>query len=187
MTPLPPQQGRERGARGTGLTFDQIVRHMVEMGIPHAKADAQARRECGLPAADLDTPRQIIERAPSIKLPVSFVLPWSALVSDNRRHGLLNGSILLTAEYRTGKAKAKAAAREAAGLGMAVSFPVALHARVYVPDDYRAHDVPNFAKCVHDAIEGVIYTKDRWLWRATWERAGVDVDRPRAEIEVTPL
>jgi hypothetical protein len=40
---------------------------------------------------------------------------------------------------------------------------------------------------VHDALEGVVYTKDRWLDDVRWYRAGVDVDAPRAEITISPI
>lgn len=30
----------------------------------------------------------------------------------------------------------------------------------------------------HDALETVVYSNDKWLYLATWRRAGVDVDAP---------
>jgi Holliday junction resolvase RusA-like endonuclease len=67
-----------------------------------------------------------------------------------------------------------------------VEIPVKLEARVWVPDN-RRRDVPNFAKCVHDALEKLVYVNDCWLYDSRWIRAGVDVDHPRAEITITPL
>jgi hypothetical protein len=123
---------------------------------------------------------------PQIVWPVKLTLPWSYLISDNERHGVINGKLLLKAAYRRAKGLTRALARARLGNVEAVSFPVRLEAMVWVPDDIRAHDVPNFGKCVHDALETVVYVKDRWLWKASWERAGVDVDAPRAELLLVP-
>ena len=66
-------------------------------------------------------------------------------------------------------------------------YPVALTARVWMPDRRPGHDVANFAKCCHDALEGLVYVKDEWLYDVHWIRAGVDVDRPRADITITRI
>lgn len=123
---------------------------------------------------------------PQIVWPVRLLLPWSYLVSDNERHGVINGKLLLTVRYRRAKGLTRELARAKLGQVEPVSYPVRIEARVWVPDDVHAHDVPNFSKCVHDALESVIYTKDRWLWKASWERAGVDVDAPRCELTIVP-
>ncbi len=68
-----------------------------------------------------------------------------------------------------------------------LAMPLSLRARVYLPDNRPGHDVANFAKCCHDGLERAVYVKDEWLHRIAWERAGVDIDGPRAEIEIAPL
>ncbi len=66
---------------------------------------------------------------------------------------------------------------------MPLNIPLTLHACVYVPDE-RPHDVCNFAKCCHDALQRIVYTNDGRLYATYWERSGVDVDAPRAEITI---
>jgi Holliday junction resolvase RusA-like endonuclease len=131
----------------------------------------------------------------TIAWPVQLTLPWSCLVSDNAKYvarvaGTMEKPVAklnLSPEYRQAKERIHELAISKLLGATPAAEPLQLQARVWVPDDLRAHDVPNFAKCVHDALEGAVYVKDRWLWRATWERAGVDVDAPRAEITITPL
>jgi Holliday junction resolvase RusA-like endonuclease len=125
-----------------------------------------------------------------------LTLPWSALVSDNRKYAAaLRGKgvpmLIHTEQYRNAKKAAKARAVDAMTVEgqrfPPLARPLALVARVWVPDNRHGHDVANFAKCAHDALEGIVYSKDEWLHDVRWIRAGVDVDRPRAEIEVAPL
>lgn len=142
---------------------------------------------------------QVHTIAPPITFPVRIVLPWSMLVSDNERekasavrgkNGTVQPRKLLTPKYKAAREKIVEKARAAmvedgyefAPLDRAVS----LYARVWVPDN-RLHDVKNFSKGVEDALEKIVYTNDKWVWRSTWERAGVCVDAPRAEIEIAPI
>lgn len=134
-----------------------------------------------------------------LRFPIRLVLPWSHLVSDNdkygatitrHKHGGTFPRLILTSEYRDAKLKARAVARVAMtvdGLLFApLERPLRLLARVWVPNN-RVHDVVNFSKCCHDALEGAVYTKDSWLHDVQWQKAGVDVDHPRAEITIEPL
>lgn len=143
-------------------------------------------REAGR-AARHDAPesRQAPARPP-IGWPVALRLPWSVLVSDNRRYGVIEGRMLATAEYRQAKAKIRALASDAMGAAAPTKAPLRLIARVFVPDN-RPHDCGNFRKLVTDALEGVVYVNDRQLHDEQWIRAGVDVDAPRAVITITPL
>lgn len=126
--------------------------------------------------------------------PLRLTLPWTALCSDNRKYGaavVKNGTthfpkLVMTPRYREAKAKARQLAAKAMGGVSPVEFPLMLTARVYVPDNRQGHDVCNFAKCCLDAFEGVIYKNDAQLHSVLWLRSGVDVDAPRAEIEVRP-
>lgn len=129
---------------------------------------------------------------PLVAWPVTFTIPWSALISDNRKYSAAytktrRPKLLLTPAYREAKRRVAELAREAMHGAEPVAVPVALHARVWVPDRRAGHDVANFAKCCHDAFEHVIYTKDEWLYDPRWTRMGVDVDRPRAELTITPF
>lgn len=124
---------------------------------------------------------------PAIVWPVRLLLPWSYLVSDNRKYGVIEGKLLATSDYRRAKGLVRDMARAKLGTVAPASIPLELTARVWVPDEMRAHDTANFAKCAHDALEGVVYTKDRWLWKTTWEHAGCDIDAPRCELVIRPL
>jgi Holliday junction resolvase RusA-like endonuclease len=128
----------------------------------------------------------------TVTLPLRFTLPWSALVSDNRKYTAAYTStnrpkLILTPQYRDAKKKARDIVQAIIGNASPVSIPLSLHAKVWVPDNRPGHDVANFAKCCHDALEEVIYTKDEWLHKITWERAGVSVDAPHVSIEIRAL
>ena len=118
--------------------------------------------------------------------PISLRIPWSALVSDNAKYGVVNGKLIAQKPYRAAKKAIGKLAADAMNGRPAAACPLALVARVYVPDN-RVHDVVNFSKCVHDALKGTVFTDDQWLHDVRWIRAGVDVDAPRAEITISPL
>lgn len=132
-----------------------------------------------------------------ITWPLQLTLPWSHLATDNRKHGAIirpvganrtpTPLLVMAAEYREAKTKIRKLARSVLSGAEPVSIPLQLVARVWIPDTTRKHDVVNFAKCTHDALQEAVYTDDTWLYDARWIRAGVDVDRPRAEITITPL
>ena len=122
-------------------------------------------------------------------LPVRLRIPWSALVSDNDKYTVnprKRGSLILTPEYREAKRRIAALAVGAMQDRPAAQCPLALVARVWLPNR-RKHDVCNFSKCVHDALAGIVYQDDMWLHDMRWIRAGVDVDAPRCELTITPL
>lgn len=122
-----------------------------------------------------------------LDFPIRLVLPWSALVSENRRFCARGNSIFMTPEYRAAREKMVAVARAAMTLEGLVfqplAQPLALVARVWFPDN-RIHDAPNFAGATHNALKKIVFVDDRWLHDVRWLRAGVDVDAPRAEIEL---
>lgn len=163
----------------------EIESQLIAKGVPREKARSLALTVTGGRAGP---PREAMV---PVAFPLHIVLPWTALVSDNRKYspaapnGSRGGKLLLRPEYREAKAKARNVARDAVGDGLPVAFPLRLVARVYVPNARPGHDVANFAKCCHDALETVVYTNDEWLHRIVWERAGVDPDHPRCEIEIT--
>lgn len=189
----------------TELSRDAIVRGLMETGTTRANAERLAelemqRRGAGrsgfaLPSGDvIEEPS--INPLPEMQWPMRLTLPWTYLVSDNDRHGAvivplpggkLIPKLILDARYREAKTKIRALARLTANGAEPVNIPLRLHARVWVPDRKRVYDVVNFAKGTHDALSKAIYVDDQWLHDARWTRAGVDVDRPRAEITITPI
>lgn len=178
------------------MSKEEIARALEAQGVPRDKA----RQVAGLAAEPRERAAFLRVVGPELAFPIRFVLPWSALASDNDKYvaqirrkdgGVPFPFITLTEKYRAAKNSAKARAAEAMTVEgqrfPALASPLSLVARVWVPDNRPGHDVANFAKCAHDALEGVVYAKDEWLHDVRWIRAGVDVDRPRAELEIAPL
>lgn len=191
------------------MTREEIVRGLVAAGVSRAAAERQADREVvsrsiGPITASSSFMRAVareLEKTPDpalvITWPLQLTLPWSYLESDNRKHGAIVTPVgpnrtpvpklIMAAGYREAKGKIRKLAREQLAGAEPVSRPLQLVARVWIPDTTRKHDVVNFAKCTHDALQEAVYTDDTWLYDARWIRAGVDVDHPRAEITITPL
>lgn len=170
------------------LSLEETERALIRVGVPKEKARAAALQQLGIQTAA--TSRSVVEVIVmrQIQWPVKLTLPWSYLVSDNAKYGVLNGKLMLTAGYRMAKGLIRDRAREVLGdpPPEPATIPLSLEAAVWLPDN-RIHDVCNFAKCAHDALEGVVYTKDAWLHRIVWYRAGVDVDQPRAALTIRPI
>lgn len=168
------------------LKPDEIVRALQAQGVPREKAELYAMG--GAVRLSLTPPSVVV----ALTFPFRLTLPWSALCSDNYREeasltvrgGKTFPRKVMSARYKAAREKTRALAKEIVGDAVAVAQPLAIHARVFVPDEHP-HDVCNFAKVCHDALEGIVYRNDRWLYRTLWERVGVDVDAPRAEIEIT--
>jgi Holliday junction resolvase RusA-like endonuclease len=173
------------------LNAQEIERGLIAMGVPRDRARAEALRQVDSDQSTAVSPlypaRPSVSDLPAIQWPVRLTLPWSSLVSDNERYGVINGKLLLTSAYRRGKGLVRDLARETLGEIALADYPLSLEARVWVPDEFHAHDVCNFAKAVHDALQGVLITNDRWLWDTRWIHAGADIDAPRAEVTITPL
>lgn len=173
------------------MSPDEVRRALIAQGVP---AERAARAVAHLdPSADVAAALAHPKR--EVGLPFRFTLPWSALCSDNSHEKaslvqLGGGNVVprkvMHPKYRAAREKTQEIVRRLAGDAAPRAEPLAIRALVYVPDEHP-HDVCNFAKCCHDALEGILYANDRWLYRTTWERAGVDVDQPRAEIELIPL
>lgn len=181
----------------TDITREQFIDGLVSQhGVLLENAERMADLKFGPKPVDESDHRMPI--GVLLSLPIRLVLPWSALCSDNDKSapamrqsttGKAFPVIILTGKYR----QAKQAARKIGVEAMTVDGrradpleqPLKLTARVWVPDNRPGHDVANFAKCAHDALEKVVYTKDELLHDVRWVRAGVDVDRPRAELLIT--
>jgi Holliday junction resolvase RusA-like endonuclease len=117
---------------------------------------------------------------------IELRIPWSCLVSDNAKYGVLDGKLIAQKPYREAKKRIHALALEVMGDRPSFLQPVALVARVWMPDN-RRHDLTNSCKLVHDALEDAVVEDDSQLHDVRWIRAGVDVDAPRAELTITPL
>lgn len=177
------------------MTVDEIAAGLVRQfpNISPELARKKAEQIAGIPTAR--EARPVIEQLimPTIPWPFQIRLPWSALCSDNDKYGaiVIDGKprLILTEKYKAAKKVIRGHAEAILGheVHEPANYPLSLVAAVWVPDEMRAHDVPNFAKCCHDALEKVVYTKDRWLYDARWHRVGVDVDAPRAELTITPI
>lgn len=191
----------------TLLSEDAIARGLEAAGVPPEKARAEAKRQHAQyvhvagtppnpPATLTTTPTTdaYFTAAPAIAWPVRILIPWSHLVSDNERKepylvhvdGKPAARMRLSRKYAAALERIQQLARNKVGDAAAVAMPLAIRGLVWVPDE-RPHDVANFEKLVHDALEGPLYTNDRWLHDIHWTRAGVDVDAPRAEITITPI
>lgn len=178
------------------MTAEEMRSALKAQGVPSDRVEWLISREFGRDAAISTNYVQTVGR--ELTFPIRITLPWSHLVSDNDKYGAtIRGTmgsyhpkLILSAKYREAKAATQKKAREAMTVEGSrfdpLARPLSLYARVWVPDE-RPHDVANFAKCCHDGIEKIVVANDRWLYRVVWERAGVDVDAPRAEIEITPL
>lgn len=133
-----------------------------------------------------------------LRFPIRLVLPWSHLCSDNFRErasimiikGKPTPRKLMDRRYKEARERIQTKARAAMVVdGLAFEpipkTPLSLVACVWVPDE-RLHDVCNFSKGVHDALQGIIYANDSQLHDVRSIRMGVDVDSPRAEITIQP-
>lgn len=117
--------------------------------------------------------------------PVTVILPWSCLISDNRHRGPVS-SRADSAAYKLARTRAHAAATEQWGprapFAGRISLAIVLHA-----PDARRRDVANFVKCAADSLTGIAYTDDAQIDRLGVVRSAPDVDRPRAEITVEEI
>ena len=165
-----------------GLTDEQIRRGLIAQGVPAEKASR------ALGSAFYGN-RQPQKQEPTLATapagPVTLVLPWSCLISDNRHRGPVS-SRADAAAYKLARTRAHAEAAEQWGPRAPFSGRIALVARIFLPNAQR-RDVGNFAKCLKDALSGVAYADDVQVVDERWIRAAIDVDRPRAEVTIEEL
>jgi len=165
-----------------GLTDEQIRRGLIAQGVPPEKATRAAShtRSAVLPVGS-----RVVTPAAAPTGPVTLVLPWSCLISDNRHRGPVS-SRADAAAYKLARTRAHGEAAEQWGLRAPFSGRIALIARIFPPNAAR-RDVGNFAKCLKDALSGVAYADDVQVVDERWIRAAIDVDRPRAEVTIEEL
>jgi Holliday junction resolvase RusA-like endonuclease len=113
---------------------------------------------------------------------VRLTFPWSVLVPDNRRHGVIRNRIVLTQVYRDALDAVHWHAKKQ-HRGVRLTGPLVLDAVLFEPDR-RRRDVSNYAKLLCDGMEGVIYEDDCQLVACTYRRGGLDPANPRAEVTV---
>lgn len=188
------------------MSFDDMVDGLVRLGTDPENARRLAARQLGLNGIDktrferpapAKAPAPAPEiQTPTIELPFRVTIPWSELCSDNEKsvpyiRRVRGGNVVpgqkrsprYDASFRAIKKRARAIADDRLPIdGIALE----MHARIFLPPA-RRNDAINFSKCTNDALEGVVYMNDNQLHRQTWERAGIDIDAPRAEITITRL
>lgn len=116
---------------------------------------------------------------------VTLTLPWPLLISDNRRHGLIRGRIVLSADYRTAKVTGGWLAQGAMKGADPLKGRLAMLCTLYEPNTSRKRDLLNLSKIVQDIMNDVVYQDDSQLDDVRWVRGAVDADNPRLEITVT--
>lgn len=149
---------------------------------PFIKTDAAP-----LPTASTSTTTRLTVHEMPRGLPFVCFVPWPYLVSDNKhfkpalrrvRGGGTAFRLLLTPEYRNAKAALRALARDIWGDAPPDEGALTWHATVYVPDDGARRDIVNFAKCLQDALTGIVYADDSQIVLAVWALGGVRRDHP---------
>ncbi len=176
----------------TVFTRDQIREQLRARNVGEAAIERVLDREFGVAESGKSAPQAVVRE--TIALPFRLVVPWSLLCSDNekevgslhRRGGEIYPRKVLSARYKTSKAAIQDKAKIVAAGASPTTEPLAIRVRVWLPPA-RRNDAINFSKVVHDAMEDVVYENDNQLHHIDWRRAGVDIDAPRAEIEITPL
>lgn len=119
---------------------------------------------------------------------ISLTIPFRLLVSDNRKHITRSHGRghVLTAEYRAAKDAIEHTARLAMRGKPMLTDPVRLDVAIWFPDA-RKRDMLNYSKLISDAISRIVIADDAQIHVAQWTRQGIDRDRPRAELTLTPL
>ncbi len=195
MTSL-PQSGTPRPEQ---MTPAEIERGLIAKGVPVEQARHAAYGGVRRTSRATTTAMDIIayvdsSPGPNVSLPFRIVIPWSLLCSDNEKDvgslTMRNGKPIprkvMSARYKTAKNAVADKAAIIAGRSSPVTIPLAMHVEVWLPPS-RRNDALNFAKCVNDALEGIVYANDNQLHDSRWIRKGVDIDSPRAEITITAL
>jgi Holliday junction resolvase RusA-like endonuclease len=169
-----------------GMTHSEMIAALKARGIEGPKAEQAVARKVATEHRQSPTIPQ--ETRETVTLPLTLTIPWSCLVSDNRRYSAtVRGNkplLVLSTDYRDAKNKIEGYARRAVAEKGPTLEPVEVTAKVYLPD-HRRHDISNFAKICHDSLEGIVFRDDNQITKLTWEKAGRDVDHPRAEIVIS--
>src|SRR6185437_4153235 len=138
---VPRDQAADPSMSSMGLTDEQIRRGLIAQGVPAEKASR------ALGSAFYGN-RQPQKQEPTLATapagPVTLVLPWSCLISDNRHRGPVS-SRADAAAYKLARTRAHVESAEQWGPRAPFSGRIALVARIFPPNAQR-RDVGNFAK-----------------------------------------
>lgn len=152
------------------------------------------RRKAGLPLEEAEVGVVVRPKPlPVVDLlaPMKIVLPWSVLVSDNEKYGLLKtktgGRITLKPLYRLAKRRGAEIARDMWGDAPPFTGPVVFRGVLIEPNRRERRDIVNYGKLVQDVLKGVAYVDDSQIDVADWIRGAPDIDAPRLEITITPI
>lgn len=115
----------------------------------------------------------------------SLSVPWRVLVSDNQRHGMGRGKIILTQKYRSALLQMRTVF--ASPCWRLMEGDIAVTVTLHEPNASRKRDLSNFSKLLHDAMIGTILVDDSQIQRMTYQRGPVDPENPRADITVSVL
>lgn len=115
--------------------------------------------------------------------PVGKGRPEAVVIRVQGRHVAKLHTPAKTRHYE----KAVAAAARAASIGSPLTCRVGLLARIFHPFTPGAKpDGSNVLKTIEDGMNTVVYTDDRQVQVGAFV-VSIDPDRPRVEVEVTPL
>jgi Holliday junction resolvase RusA-like endonuclease len=117
---------------------------------------------------------------------MTLFLPWAVLVSDNRRHGVIKGRIVLTKEYREAKEAAEWLIAGQMKGQLAHIGPCRVTVALREPDRTRRRDLSNFSKLIHDALEKLAYSNDALIDHLEYIRDTADRE-PGAYITLVEL
>lgn len=123
----------------------------------------------------------------------TLVIPWKYVQHDNHRlmparprQGQYTARLITAPEYRMAKAAAELLIKHQWKHAERLNGAIALTARCFFPDK-RKRDAGNYRKLLTDAMSGICYSDDGQLEDERWIKAGIDKERPRIEITVSPI
>lgn len=204
--PAPPSPADLAECARRGITYPRLLAERA--GAPRGKTSNSVHTAVNRVATGEQKTRTL-SAPPSDAVSIDVVrltLPWSALLPDNRRTGVgvnRNGDeprpfVGTTKAYRLAKAKAIDAIETQIGDLLPGSLlatgwqplyrdPVAIMVTLIEPNRSAKRDLLNYQKLICDAMSGVVYADDSLIDDAHFTRGTPDIDRPRAEITVTPI
>jgi hypothetical protein len=187
LDPMPPAE-EILAAKAAGMTL--IEWRARNSGTGAQKRPRPVASPVSLGTLPFDEPRPIEG--------VVIVLPWSSLVTDNNRQAWVGTRMMTTKEYKLAKQRAVDAIETqigdtlpsdllAAGWQPLFASPVAITVMLFEPNRSAKRDLLNYQKLICDAMTGIVYADDSLIDDAHFTRGAPDIDRPRAEITVTPI
>lgn len=135
--------------------------------------------------------------------PISANRYWATRVIKSRETGRYMAMTYITPEARDYKNQVAALAK-AAGLCAPLVGRVELHLWLYPhrPQDWRTRqrkhgvawddtvqciDLGNAEKVLADALQGIAFTDDRWIWRQSKRRMEPDEHGARVQVRIKPV